>query len=106
MSNYSVLELDRRYTGSHHFRYRVRVNGGPDYPESVDNFRSMMDWCSQTWGNSVDVDHHRILEYNKYTTNDAWAWQLRQPGMRRPGIDFHLFLKDDQELALFELKFS
>jgi hypothetical protein len=106
MKNHSVLTLDRRYTGSHHFKYRIRVNGGPDYPQSVDNFRTMMDWCSQTWNSSVDVDHHRILMFNNYKINDLWAWQLRQPGMRRQGIDFHLFLKSDTELALFELKFS
>lgn len=104
MKTYSVLTLDRRYTGSHHFKYRIRINGGPAYASSVDNFRNIMDWCSQTWLNSVDVDHHRILTYNGYSANDLWAWQLRQPGMRRPGTDFHIFLKGDQELELFALR--
>lgn len=104
MSTCSVLKIDRRYTGSHHFKYRIRINGGPAYPQSVDNFRNIMDWCSREWGNSVDVDHHRILQGNKYTVNNAWAWQLRLPGMRRSGTDFHIYLKDDAELVAFELK--
>jgi hypothetical protein len=104
MKSYSVLKLDRRYTGSHHFKYRVRINGSEAYVQSVDNFRNIMDWCSQTWGNSVDVDHHRILAFKGYRTNDTWAWQLRLPGMRRSGTDFHIYLKDDAELMTFELK--
>lgn len=104
MSTYSVLKLDRRYTGSHHFKYRIRINGSDAYVSSVDNFRNVMDWCSQVWGNSVDVDHHRILQSNKYAVNDLWAWQLRLPGMRRSGTDFHVYLKDDRELELFTLR--
>lgn len=104
MSTYSVLKLDGRYTGSHHFKYRIRINGCEAYVSSVDNFRKVMDWCSQTWGNSVDVDHHRILQHSKYETNDHWAWQLRLPGMRRSGTDFHVYLKDDRELELFTLR--
>lgn len=104
MSIYSVLKLDRRYTGSHHFKYRIRISGSDAYMSSIDNFRNVMDWCSHVWGNSVDVDHHRILKHNNYAVNDQWAWQLREPGMRRSGRDFHVFLKDDKELELFTLR--
>lgn len=107
MKPYTVKLLDRRYTGSHYFKYRIALNGPTepgDFYSKLELWKDIRDWCDDTWGHSCEVNIHAIMMNRGRPTNAKWAWLHRGPSMRQRGNEYFFFLKDDKDLTLFELR--
>lgn len=93
---YQILELDKRYNGSHFAKWRVELDVN-DYIERIQLWNDIRNWCDETWGHSSECVYHRVLK----KSNPHWCWH--HPGKFN---QFYFMFASDQELALFKLKFS
>lgn len=103
MKNYTIKRIDRRYSGSHFAQYRIQINDDCNqmgFPDKVDLYRRMRDWCTDTWGHSCEVRYHGYFEYHRLPYNLHWAWS--NPGKYHL---FYFYLASDAELTMFQLKF-
>lgn len=98
MKNYRVRRLDRRYNGGDVFRHRVEIDDHIKNPEKTDLYRRMQEWCRTTWGASSEVRHARMFRINGLEHNVHWCYDNEW------FTSFHIYLRGDEELALFELK--
>lgn len=107
MKPYTITTLDRRHTGSHHFRYRIGLNvpdTAADWEVKLLLWTNIRNWCDDTWGHSCEVNIHRYLQFRGHAVNDRWAWLHRTPGMRQTGHNYFFFLTHESDLTMFELK--
>ena len=103
MNLYTVQRIDRRYSGSHFARYRIHIKDNFDvrnFPDKVDLYRRMRDWCDDVWGHSCEVRYHEYLGRCGRTVNPHWCWS--NPGKYN---QFYFFLAGDAEMTMFQLKF-
>ena len=76
------------------FKYIIDfAHGANGYAERINGLSDARDWCWQTWGPSREVDNIYIGRVER-----RWAWATDHYNIR-------LYLKDDEELTLFKLKF-
>ena len=92
MKNYKVKKLTRQYNGYDKFKYVVQ----PATTNQLANQKQLAEWrewCWATWGPG------RELLWSITATPDAvWSWDTEHKNRR-------IYLRDDAELMLFELKF-
>lgn len=110
-----VRKLDGRNTGHTYFKYYARPFADYSHYKNrvVDNyFFEMRDWCWQTWGGSKELDEwlndqnftisnialNRIHETKCQNVN--WCWKNDRDAAHR------IYLKSDQELVLFKLRWE
>ena len=88
---YTVTKLDRRHNGYGKFKYHIVPKDLWKSDESEDRLRTLRNWCWATFGPASE------LEYG--VTEDVWGWDTSY-GKKR------IYLKSDEELVLFNLKFA
>lgn len=96
---YKVTKLDRRHGGQKWFKYFVtHAKLGWDYKERWKAEREFIEWqawCWKTYGQGTERDWtHHIAD------TAHWGWDTQKSHLPR------LYLKGDEELMLFKLKFS
>lgn len=87
---YKVTRLDRRHTGYSFYAYSIAPTVRT-MPETADLLVELRNWCWSTYGASAEIHYTR--------RGSTWAWDTEH-GRKR------IYLKSDQELALFMLKFA
>lgn len=97
-----VKKTDARFVGSNRFKYYIKIK--PRHDESAtEEFFKLRVWCWETWGPSREVNSRVANDYivNKYTddSNEHWSWLNDEYRAR-------LYLKDKNEVALFQLKWG
>lgn len=103
MKTYRIRPVDRRFTGYGKWAWIIDVHGDISGPKNISHrlilFNQIRDWCWSTWGSSCERDKHStILEHNPNAKlNPHWVWNTEF-------YHLSLYLKTDQELALFKLK--
>jgi len=98
-----IRKTDRRYTGWQTFAYVVDFRKQPwgmimttDRVERFELFRSVRDWCSQTWGSSVEKQVY--LEFKDHSEmNGHWSWDIE-------GSYFRIFLVSQKDRDWFALR--
>lgn len=86
-STYKLIKLDQRHNGHKQFKYAVMPNSFTIY----NNWRI---WTWETYGPSCE------LVYVSPTAEPIWAWHSSTDGRMR------LYFKSDEELALFQLRWT
>ena len=79
-------KLDKRYTGSHLFEYRIDF----DYPRR-EQFKQIRNWCWETFGPSCE------LNFLSKGEEKVWAWTTDSYRVR-------LYLKSDKEVNWYKLR--
>lgn len=92
---YHITKLDRRHSGHWHFKYRVEFHRNPGINKQL-IFCDVRNWCDDTYGHSCERD----IVGNLPDPKPVWAWHSDFDSGR-----YWIFLKDDTELSLFQLKF-
>ena len=88
--NYRVTKLDRRHNGYNFYKYSIS-------PNTVDQIKGgellikVRNWLWSTYGPSAEIGLTQ--------RGSIWAWDT-EFGHRR------IYIKGDEELAMFKLKFS
>lgn len=95
--NKRIQKLDRRHTGHGVFKYYITPLGNTnDWSTRYNILQEWREWCWQTWGPGTERDH----AMRSRTTKDwPWAWDIEHYHCR-------LYLRGDEELAWFGLKFQ
>ena len=101
MKNYTVKKLDRRYSGYRIFKYIVE----PVYDRKVlsemgavrERFVGWRDFCWTSFGPGIEREWAVHLENIKRINQPKWAWDT--------DYGYRLYIRGDEELVLFELKF-
>jgi hypothetical protein len=101
MKNYTVKKLDRRYSGHRIFKYIVE----PVYDRKVlsemstvrERFVGWRDFCWTSFGPGMEREWAVHLENIKRINQPKWAWDTN--------YGYRLYIRGDEELVLFELKF-
>jgi hypothetical protein len=88
-----LSKLDRRHTGTEHFKYRVRIDGSRD--DRVKKFLEIRQWCWDTWGASAERDF-AVVE-----TPTHWAWHTGRDILYEP---LFVYLVSDADASFFKLK--
>lgn len=95
-----IKKLDKRNTGYGHFKYHIEVN------VLKPNYHAVREWMWQTWGASKEIsewlyDWARATKNNTdmYCQNEHWAWQNDNYCKR-------LYLKGEEELIFFKLRWE
>jgi len=92
--SYEVTKLDRRFKGYTDFKYAIDPVWEPPSPMQVAydrSFITLRSWCWTTWGPSLEM---YLSEY----INPHWVWDSENSRRR-------IYLRGDEELMLFRLKF-
>jgi hypothetical protein len=92
MKTYRVKQLTRQYNGFNHYKWLIQCG----LRDETQNRLDLADWrefCWQTWGPSRE-----LLWAITRPPVPVWAWDTEFRHKR-------LYLKGDQELTLFELRF-
>ena len=92
MKSYKVKQLTRQYNGFNHYKWLIEC-GVRDEMQNRHDLTDWRDWCWQTWGPSRE-----LVWATSRLPVPVWAWDTEFRHKR-------LYLKSDQELALFQLKF-
>lgn len=97
-----ILKLDKRNKGCGHFKYYLvpRHLKRPDFHE-------VREWAWQTWGASKELeewlyDYSRMNGYKPHEVfchNERWCWDNVNYNRR-------LYLKSDEELMMFKLRWE
>ena len=88
--NYQITQLDRRHNG--HLEYKYMVSPVfRDYHESRRMLTELRNWCWATYGPGSDLGWPG--------TSKIWAWDTDHGNKR-------IYLKGDEELTMFKLRFS
>ena len=100
-----ITKTDRRYTGWQSFGYVVNFKKVPwtmsstsDRMERFELFRDVREWCTQTWGSSIEKALY--LEFKDRTLiNDHWSWDV-------DGFQYRIFLVNKKDRDWFALRWS
>ena len=91
---YAVLsKLDGRHAGTQYFKYRAEIRGTRE--DRVQGFVDVRDWCYQTWGSGTEREFAHIVKCAH------WGWHTGRDILFDP---LYIYLVDDQDAALFKLK--
>lgn len=83
-----IITLDRRYNGYSNFRYRASISADRDYCE-------VREWCWEVFGPGCE------LEAIMARPGNVWCFDYVDSPRRR-----YVYLKGDEQLALFRLKWT
>jgi hypothetical protein len=98
IGDYKVTKLDRRYTGHEQYAYMAEpyfdryVVGSR--MQKAQLFDQMRQWCWNQWGPGTELHLARFLD-----KSDPWGWETEHSKLR-------IYLKTDNELALFAVAFA
>jgi hypothetical protein len=103
MKDYTIQRVDRRFNGYGYFKYIVTpVYRRGDYQWMHTTSRLMFDewreWCRATFGTAMEREWACGLMYQNKIPAQSWAWDTDRGDKR-------LYLRGDEELTIFELKF-
>ena len=87
---YKITKLDRRHNGYTFYKYFIDPTAVYS-PEKIGDFVDLRNWCWDTYGPSAELGFTR--------KGSLWAWDTEYKKKR-------IFLKSDQELTLFTLKYT
>ena len=87
---YKITKLDKRFSGHTLYKYSVSPSTY-EYTQSKIDLIAVRNWCWATYGPSAE------LGWN--SPGSIWAWDTEHGNKR-------IYLKSDEELTLFALKFS
>lgn len=102
-----IKKLDRRNKGHGYFKYYVRTT----YPLKITDpdYHEIRAWMWQTWGPSKELvdwldddnEQYRLTSNRKKIScqNEHWCWQNDEYYSR-------LYMKGDEELVLFKLRWE
>ena len=97
-----VRKTDKRFNGNTRYKYYVKIYPG-FYESAMEEFFKLRVWCWETWGPAREVSATSPKDncQNKYTNdlNDNWSWLNDEYRAR-------IYLKDKNEVALFQLKWG
>lgn len=97
--NYKVTKLDRRHAGTAWFKYHVTpISKSWVYTDkwiAEKQFLEWQSWCWATYGQGTDRDWHHHIKDSAY-----WAYKTNNVPEPR------LYLRGDEELMMFKLKFG
>lgn len=113
---YTVTKLDRRHTGYNVMKYYIEVDvrSGLAKDQRIELFKEYRAWLWSQFGPGAELDYvaialtttssvtvHTDLSKAKFgiPTRERWAWRTDYDNQR-------LFLKSDDELAWFRLKWT
>lgn len=86
-TTHRIIKLDHRHNGHTQFKYAIA-------PDKFTNFVEWRVWAWETYGPSCE------LMYVDGPNIPQWAWHSSEDGKMR------LFFKSDEELALFQLRWT
>lgn len=89
---YKVKRLTRQYNGYGSFKYLIQPTLF-NQNTTRQQLAKWREWCWETWGPSRE-----LLWAMTETPGVTWAWDTEHDNKR-------IYLKDDAELVLFQLKF-
>ena len=103
MKDYTIQRVDRRFSGYGYFKYIIMPtyqhgNVAWMYTTSRLQMQEWREWCRATFGEGMERDWACGLMYQNKIPTQLWAWDTDHGNKR-------LYLKGDEELMLFELKF-
>ena len=103
MKDYTIQKVDRRFNGYGYFKYIVmptyrRGDSVWLYTTSRLQFQEYREWCRVTFGEGMEREWACGLMYQSKIPTQLWAWDTAFQYKR-------LYLRDDRELMLFELRF-
>lgn len=96
MNILTVEKLDKRHKGCEYFEFRIAIANAP-LSVRLATYSELRRFCWDTWGPSEELVVYLRLHYND-DRSPKWAWHLN---------DFnypYIYLKSDEELAFFKLK--
>jgi hypothetical protein len=98
---YKLIPLDGRYNGNEFFKYVIQ----PPVRNKTLNVVQYRNWLWQTFGPSCTLDEYQILVANNpdFEINPRWCWNIRETNT---GRDVKFYIKGDEELAWFKLKWE
>jgi hypothetical protein len=98
-----VTKLDRRHSGIEFFEYFITSRGRDRIPNILE-FQQWRDWAQDTWGHGIERDWCYALR-REISRGDQpariWGWLTDD---NKVGNQPRLYLRSDEELALFKLK--
>lgn len=103
MGRLKVQRLDRRHSGYGVWGYHVTGSMGISTLRDCRNqFYSWREWCWTTWGPSKELDRFEAddLFDGMHSSNPHWCW------VNDNIHGFRIYLKGDEEAALFTLKWT
>jgi hypothetical protein len=92
---YAIRKIDQRNAMWSSMVYQIKVSH-----HNVNKFYSMHSWCTETWGSAVD--YHFWNACGKSMGKVFWTCKIPNEKFS----DFELYLRGDEELTLFQLKWS
>ena len=93
IGDYKVTRLDARFNGHRRFVYMIKpFILFPIPAKNKSLFVLARNWCWQQWGPSTELN---LMD----AYNPQWVWETTYNKLR-------IYLKSDEELALFILTFS
>jgi len=97
-----IRKTDSRFIGHHKFKYYVKIHSALN-ESSLEEFFKLRTWCWETWGPSREVNSPDPYDFidNVFggDSNPHWGW-LNDDFRSR------IYLKDVEEVALFQLKWG
>lgn len=99
--SFTVTKLDRRHSGVEFFTYFITEQGG-DYRGNCVKFQVWREWAQDTWGHGCDRSWSHALK-RAGREPYKWGWYTDE---NKVGRHPRLYLKSDEELTLFKLKWS
>ena len=100
MAEFKIKKTDSRYKGANHFKYIIDYGG--KYSNNL-TFQIHRNWWFDGYGPSCEIEAWERLKSNNTDTEwcivDTWAWNT-EFGNRK------IYVKDDNTLSFFVLKFS
>ena len=103
MKDYTIQRVDRRFNGHVYFKYIVmpthrRGDSTWRFTTSRITFYKWREWCCEVFGPAMEREWACGLMYQNKIPAQSWAWDTGLGNKR-------LYLKGDEELTLFELRF-
>jgi len=91
-SHMKIREIDGRNALYEHFKWQIKLD--------VKSFLDVRDWCYTTWGPAVEYQWWN--EFGKDRGCEYWSFDTFD--VKRRARSAIIYLKGDQELSLFHLK--
>jgi hypothetical protein len=88
-----LTKLDKRHSGTAHFRYRVCVDGTREV--RVTKFLELREWCYSMWGVGMEREFANVVKCAH------WGWHTGRDILYDP---LYIYLVSDAEASLFKLK--
>ena len=99
--SFDITTLDRRHSGRLYFSYYIN-SSGRDLSKNIVEFQKWREWAQESWGNGCDRDWAHTLKHAG-NPNYKWGWTTDENKVRNQP---RLYLRSDEELTLFKLKWA